>query len=274
MKKATVIILSALLVLSCLTVLAGAAAWDGSATEAFTGSGTAADPYVIDTPAKLAKLAADVNGGEAYVGKYFTQTADIDLGGKEWTPIGGAVIVVEEKNVTTAFSGVYNGLDHKITGFSITKMSNFTGLFGKVVANGVEAGVCNLTIEGSINITGDGEGLSSPSVGAVVGQVNANGAVTGSVDAVFTNIVSKVNITLASQTQQPRAGGLFGQIFLAQVENCVNDGNLATDAANVVRLGGFCGQFVRVNFKGGVKNGSITASTTGTKAINVGGLAA
>ncbi len=268
MKKATAIILSALLALSCLTVFAGAA-WDGSATEAFSGSGTAADPYVIDTPAKLAKIGEIVAGGDSLEGKYFTQTADIDLGGKEWTPIGDA---------TTAFAGVYNGLGHKITGFSITKISNFTGLFGKVVAGAVEAGVCNLTIEGAITVDGDGYSgetvLGSPSVGAVVGQVNNNGAVAGKVNAVFTNIVSKVNITLNNQTQQPRAGGLFGQMYFAVVENCVNDGNLSTTATKDVRLGGFTGQFARCDFKGCVNNGNVTAVTTGNIAIQVAGFAA
>ena len=269
MKKATAIILSALLVLSCLTVLAGAAAWDGTSTEAYTGSGTEADPYVIDTPAKLAKIGEIVAGGDSLEGKYFTQTADIDLGGKEWTPIGDG---------TTAFSGIYNGYGHKITGFSITKISNFTGLFGKLVAGAVEAGVCNLTIEGAITVDGDGYNgetvLGSPSVGAVVGQVNNNGAVAGKVNAVFTNIVSKVDVTLNNQTQQPRAGGLFGQMYFAVVENCVNDGNLSTTATKDVRLGGFTGQFARCDFKGCVNNGNVTAVTTGNVAIQVAGFAA
>ncbi len=263
MKKITAIILAALLALACLPVLAGAA-WDGTSTEAYSGSGTEADPYVIDTPAKLAKLAADVNGGEAFSGKYFTQTADIDLGGKEWTPIGDG---------TKVFSGIYNGRGHKISGFSITKILNFTGLFGKVVAESVEAGVCNLTIEGSITDNGETT-FGSPSVGAVVGQVNNNGAVAGKVNAVFTNIVSKVDIALNNQTQQPRAGGLFGQMYFAVVENCVNDGNLSTTATKDVRLGGFTGQFARCDFKGCVNNGNVTAVTTGNIAIQVAGFAA
>ncbi len=272
MKKITAIVLSFFFALSCLAVFTGAAGWDGTSVEAYSGSGTEADPYVIDTPAKLAKIRETVAGGDSLEGKYFTQTADIDLGNKEWTPIGDA---------TTAFSGIYNGLGHKITGFSITKLSNFTGLFGRIVAAGSEAGVCNLSIEGSINVDGDGKDpndsaklLAGPSVGAIAGQVNANTAVAGKNNAVFTNITSKVDITLANQTQQPRAGGLFGQMYFSVVENCVNDGNLTTNSSNVVRLGGFTGQFIRCDFRGCVNNGKITASTTGGKAVNVGGFAA
>lgn len=271
MKKVTAILLSFFFALSCFAVFTGAAGWDGTTVEAYSGSGTEADPYVIDTPAKLAKIRETVAGGDSLEGKYFTQTADIDLGNKEWTPIGDA---------TTAFSGIYNGLGHKITGFSITKLSNFTGLFGKIAASGSEAGVCNLTIEGSINVDGDGKDpndstklLAGPSVGAIAGQVNANGAVADKKNAVFTNITSKVNITLANQTQQPRAGGLFGQMYFSVVENCVNDGNLTTNSSNVARLGGFTGQFIRCDFKGCVNNGKVTASTTGGKGVNIGGIA-
>ena len=263
MKKITAILISVLMTLSCLTFFANAA-WDGTSTEAYTGSGTEADPYIIDSPEKLAKIGEVVAGGDSLEGKYFTQTADIDLGGKEWTPIGDA---------TTAFSGIYNGCGHKITGFSITQILNFTGLFGKLVAGAVEAGVCNLTIEGSITDNGETT-FGSPSVGAVVGQVNNNGAVAGKVNAVFTNIVSKVDITLNNQTQQPRAGGLFGQMYFAVVENCVNDGNLSTTATKDVRLGGFTGQFARCDFKGCVNNGNVTAVTTGDVAIQVAGFAA
>ena len=264
MKKITAVIFAAVLVFTCIPFFAGAAAWDGTGKEAYTGSGTEADPYVIDTAAKLAKIGEVVAGGDTLDGKYFVQTADIDLGGKEWTPIGDG---------TNPFSGIYNGKGHKISGFSITKLSNFTGLFGKIVAADNEAGVCNLTIDGSINISGSGTD-AAPSVGAVAGQVNNNVAVAGKKNAVFTNITSNVDITLASQTQQPRAGGLFGQMYLAVVENCVNNGNLTTDASNVARLGGFTGQFIRCTFKGCVNNGKVTASTTGSKGVNIAGFAA
>ena len=36
----------------------------------------------------LKKLAEKVNGGEAYEGKHFKLTANIDLKNEEWTPIG------------------------------------------------------------------------------------------------------------------------------------------------------------------------------------------
>ncbi len=269
MKKIIATILAAVIALSCLGIFASAA-WDGSSTESYTGTGTEADPYVIDTAAKLAKIAETVNGGDSLEGKYFTQTADIDLGGKEWTPIG---------TLAAPFSGIYNGQGHKITGFSITKISANTGLFGSVTATAAnEAGIANLTLEGSINVTGDGKDaedkvIGAPLVGAIAGNAGSNKTLAEKTkDTIFTNVTSKVNITLASQTQQPRLGGFFGQSYVSVLENCVNDGSITTDSTNTVRLGGFCGQANRTSFTNCVNNGNLSAKSS--NAVNVGGFIA
>ena len=89
MKKFLTLALIAAMMLSMIVVGTSAAAWDGTTvSESLKGEGTAEKPYLIETGADLAFLAKTVNEGEAYEGKYFTQTADIDLGNKEWTPIG------------------------------------------------------------------------------------------------------------------------------------------------------------------------------------------
>ena len=269
MKSITAAILSALIVLSCLGVFAGAA-WDGSSKADYSGTGTEADPYVIDSPEKLAKLAEIVNGGDSLEGKYITQTADIDLGGKEWTPIGTAA---------APFAGVYNGLGHKISGLSITKISAATGLFGSIAATASsEAGLANLTVEGTIKVTGDGKTaddkpIAGPLVGAISGNAGSNKSLKEKTkDTIFTNVTSKVEIVLASQTQQPRLGGFFGQSYVCVLENCVNDGSITTDSTNIVRLGGFCGQANRTSFKNCVNNGNLSAKSSNT--VSVGGFMA
>ena len=80
----------------CLTLLPTAAlaadgAWDGSIATAFAGgTGTESDPYQIANGAELAYLASSVNSGETYTGKNFVLTANIDLNGLPWTPIGNS----------------------------------------------------------------------------------------------------------------------------------------------------------------------------------------
>ena len=66
--------------------------WDGTSSKMWTqGTGTEADPYLIETPANLAYLSAQVTAGETYAGVYFQQTEDFDLQSKTWAPIGTLV---------------------------------------------------------------------------------------------------------------------------------------------------------------------------------------
>ena len=152
MKKTLAIILFASMIVS-LFVFPTSAAWDGtSASSALRGEGTQDDPYRIRHANDLAFLAKSVNEGNAYEGKYFVQTADIDLGGKEWTPIGFQDIndAKTDGKAAAPFSGVYNGNGYKITGLSITEeTTNHLGVFGYVMSGAVEAGIANLTVEGA-----------------------------------------------------------------------------------------------------------------------------
>ncbi len=72
------------------------------------GAGTAGDPYQIATGAQLAKLAADVNGGEIYQGKYFVLTDDLNLATHNWTPIG-------YDNSHHTYVGTFDGQGHSVT---------------------------------------------------------------------------------------------------------------------------------------------------------------
>lgn len=67
---------------------AGAETWIESAAEFAAGDGTQGAPYQISSAGELANLAKMVNDGKTDENTYFELTADIDLDGKEWTPIG------------------------------------------------------------------------------------------------------------------------------------------------------------------------------------------
>lgn len=86
-------------------------AWEIPSHE-FAGEGTASSPYQIGTAEDLQYLAAFVNDtymNAKYGNAYYIQTADIDMSGITWTPIG------TENN---PFSGNYNGGYCSITGLS------------------------------------------------------------------------------------------------------------------------------------------------------------
>lgn len=75
----------------------------------FAGSGTENDPYQISNASHLLMLAEYINSGnvegqyELTRDAYYIQTADIDLKGKAWTPIG---LYDDSKHY---FAGHYNG---------------------------------------------------------------------------------------------------------------------------------------------------------------------
>ena len=95
------------------------------------GSGTEADPWQIETADQLAYLAATVNDGSCggYAGQYFVLTANVDLAGMAWTPIGS---MNDMENHTTLFLGSFDGQGYKVSNLSF-KTDAFivgAGLFG------------------------------------------------------------------------------------------------------------------------------------------------
>ena len=81
------------------------AAWDGTVAEDFAGGdGSEGSPIKIANAKQLAYFEKQVNGGENYEGKYIKLTADIDLGGREWTPIGSDTSSETAENTDTSES--------------------------------------------------------------------------------------------------------------------------------------------------------------------------
>ena len=86
------------------------------------GSGTKNDPYLISNDKELAKLARDVNNGntsQAFLGKYFKLTADIDLSGGIWMPIGKYYNYGNGNGNNRLFFGKFDGDGHVIKNMHI-----------------------------------------------------------------------------------------------------------------------------------------------------------
>ena len=115
--------------------------WGGPedvATEYAGGDGSEGNPYQIATAAQLAFLAQEANKEDSEykwvdARKYFKLTANINLKGHEWTPIGTAY---------QRFVGSFDGDNHTIVNLSV-KDAWYAGLFGWI-QNG--ATVKNLVI--------------------------------------------------------------------------------------------------------------------------------
>jgi len=99
--------------------------------EAPTGEGTQISPYLISSPQNLAWMARQTEEGINFEGKYFKQTANIDLNSYIWKPIG---------NWTTVFAGNYNGNNYIISNLETSDIEksngeylyDYQGLFGVI----------------------------------------------------------------------------------------------------------------------------------------------
>lgn len=81
------------------------------------GDGSKTNPYEIARAEQLAKLARDVNNGNTFRGKYFKLTADIDLSGSIWMPIGKYYNYGNVNN--RLFFGKFDGNGHVIKNMHI-----------------------------------------------------------------------------------------------------------------------------------------------------------
>lgn len=100
------------------------------------GDGSKTNPYEIATAEQLAKLARDVNNGntpQAFLGKYFKLTADIDLSGGIWMPIGKYYNYGNGNGDNRLFFGKFDGNGHVIKNMHIqwegTEARSAWGLF-------------------------------------------------------------------------------------------------------------------------------------------------
>ena len=203
------------------------AAWDGTST-------TEVEPndegiYEISTGAELAWFEAQVNDSKNSIsGKTLKLTADIDLGGNEWTPIGG---------LACPFRGTFDGNSFGITGLKVTNNSEngFAGLFGDVQGSTIK----NLTVSGTVT---DNAGFSYS--GGITGRAQ---------DSVIDNCTSNINI---SDAMGSWIGGIAAIITGSTVvRNCVNTGNL--DGVDYSIAGGIVGE---INGSGKVQNSYSTGN--------------
>ena len=184
-------------------------AWDGSVAEDFSGgSGTAADPYQIESGEELAylsKLAADK---AAVNDAYYVLTADIDLNNKPFTPIG-----VDSSH---SFRGTFDGAGHVISNLKIevTEDKKFAGLFGHANVIAKDLTIDSATVTSvSINTGVLAGGLYSS--GSATNCVVKNAAVTGTgtVGGLIGNCAAAVNRCAVLDTTvsgTSKIGGLIG----------------------------------------------------------------
>ena len=225
--------------------------WSDNAATAFAGgSGTEADPYQIETPEQLAKLAADINTGIPELDhskEYFKLTKDIDLSAHRWIPIGSG----SANRSFHAFSGYFDGNDKTITGLRVDESDDHfsAGLFGNVTGYEIK----NLKIKDAYVKTESGDGTEN--AGILIGSATQGYGMTTSVkDCSVSGIV---------ESGSARTGGLAGYNSYGTYENCTADVK--------VKGAGKAGGFVGEDFSGIYKNCTAEGDVSGK--WSVGGFA-
>ncbi len=204
------------------------------------GSGTASNPYKVDSAADLAYFANKTLTQTC--SDHIVLTADINLSNYDWWPIGGIL----SNSSTYGFSGVFDGQGHKISNLKInTKgvISNtWLGLFGSVWSGGQ---IKNVVISsGQINVYDDGftNGIIAAEISANASVQNVQSYADGlGVKGMFGRISGSVTTCQnhGSITASHYAGGIAGIILSGgQVANCGLEGAEINgrECAAVVRL--------------------------------------
>ncbi len=143
-----------------------------------SGSGSAEEPYIIETGAELRYFADQVNAGNTFEGQYIRLKANIDLNGYDWTPIGYCRARV--------FEGNFNGEYHEVKNMTITYHRGsgveadvyYIGFFGYINGARIEAlGISDYTVNQTFSFHTVIGGFVSFAEYSIIRECYANGDV-------------------------------------------------------------------------------------------------
>ena len=254
----------------------GTEVWDGSVAESFAGGkGTKDDPYQIANGSQLAYFAKKVNAeeyGEKYADTYFELTEDIDLGGKEWTPVGETVAdLIMGGHEYFVFSGNFDGNGYTIKNLTIgTETSPYSGdvcgLFGATSGTIEDVVLENVSINyvGGNHSSGYGFRMGGALVGYSMGDIvnctvigldmkagsdgsyvalNSIGGLVGIQDGDTTVSHSRVSGKIEESTKKGNVGGFVGTLAKgSSAKYCGADVSVeVTGNGRGIAVGGFVG---------------------------------
>ena len=229
--------------------------------------------YTVYNANGLMNIAELVNGGKSDIN--ITLDTDIDLTGKDWTPIG--------TDYDNSYKGTFDGGGHTITGLTFTTNDEYAGLFGwlnragtvkNVVMEGVQitsnqiyggsiGGVVgyswgtieNCSVSGSVSGTVYVGGVVGVQIGGSITGCSSSATVKGTVDvggvagqtnssATLTACYATGNVTIEINPKKNIAGGsLVGMNAGSSLLACYATGNVTSTGSSTgyMHIGGFLG---------------------------------
>lgn len=238
----------------------------------------------VATADELQAFAVAVNSGGSINGvpartATVLQTADIDLGGMDWEPIG--------KNLNYFFAGIYNGNGHTISNLKIQGERRYNGLFGWIeqldnnapVLTGIHLRGVEIKVDSEENACYSGALAGYIDQNAVISfctawgkintlsaGINETGGIAGYIreNTTVSHCRADVEVTAVSSTLNDYcyAGGIAGE-SLGTILACEALGKPVSAKGNAAYAGGIIGQNAAV--------GSIYFCAAGTGTITATG---
>ncbi len=201
-----------------------------------------------------------------------TLTADIDLTGKDWSPIG--------TNFYNSYTGTFDGGGHTIMGLTVTTNDQYVGLFGRLGRAGT---VKNVVMDG-IQITcnhrlGYAGGVAGFSWGGTIENCSVSGSVSGTICAGgVVGIQWEASITGCSSSATVKGmvqvGGVAGETNSgATMAACYATGNVTIeiDPINNILGGGLVGFNAGSSVLACYATGNVTSTGSSTGNVSIGG---
>ena len=225
--------------------------------------------YTVYNADGLMNVAELVNGGKTDIN--ITLTADIDLTGKNWTPIG--------TSFSNKYTGTFDGGGHTIKGLTVTTNDQFVGLFGSIGYAGTVKNVVmedvQITSNRSSGFAGGVAGYSDGTIencsvsGSVSGTVYVGGVVGAQIDGSITGCSSSATVK-----GMVDVGGVAGQTNgSATLTACYATGNVTLEIDPRKNIAG--GSLVGFNGGNGVRacyaTGNVTSTGSSTGNVHIGG---
>ena len=226
--------------------------------------------YTVTSADGLMNIAKLVNGGKSDIN--ITLDTDIDLTGKDWTPIG--------TDYDNSYKGTFDGGGHTITGLTFTTNDEYAGLFGWLNRAGT---VKNVVMEG-VQITSNQ--IYGGSIGGVVGSgwgtienCSVSGSVSGTVyvgGVVGVQIGGSITGCSSSATVKGTVdvGGVAGQTnSSATLTACYATGNVIIEMALKKNIagGGLVGMNAGSSLLACYATGNVTSTGSSTGYMHIGG---
>ncbi len=226
--------------------------------------------YTVTSADGLMNIAKLVNGGKTDIN--ITLDTDIDLTGKNWTPIG--------TSFSNKYTGTFDGGGHTIKGLTVTTNDQFVGLFGSIGYAGTVKNVMmedvQITSNRSSGFAGGVAGYSDGTIencsvsGSVSGTVYVGGVVGAQWNGSITGCSSSATVKGTVYV-----GGVAGQTnSSATLTACYATGNVIIEIAPKKNISG--GGLVGFNGGSGVlacyATGNVTSTGSSTGNVHIFGL--